>query len=289
MLRLCALATALACAACSGSAGAVSTTGGTSQQDSAGAGPATVTTTTGSPTTFTPTRTSAPFQVVGLGDSVTAGTNCNCEDFIHLYAAALSRLWGRPDRAINLGRGGLTSPGLQSQLQADPTTRVAVAGADVVVITIGANDLLPALQAWDDAPGVDEEDCGGACDSATIDRTARHNESILDSVRELRGGQPTDVFVTTYWNVFADGAVGERDRGSEDLQWSDQLTRRLNAQIEGAALMEGAVTVDLYQPFKADGTADPTPLLADDGDHPNAAGHRAIELALLAASPKSAP
>ena len=42
--------------------------------------------------------------------------------------------------------------------------------------------------------------------------------------------------------------------------------------------------VDIYTPFKgADGSTDDTALLADDGDHPNAAGHQLIATALLAA------
>jgi lysophospholipase L1-like esterase len=42
--------------------------------------------------------------------------------------------------------------------------------------------------------------------------------------------------------------------------------------------------VDLVPVFKPGGS-DPTPLLADDGDHPNAAGVQATVRALLAATP----
>jgi lysophospholipase L1-like esterase len=42
--------------------------------------------------------------------------------------------------------------------------------------------------------------------------------------------------------------------------------------------------VDIYAPFEGAGDRNPTALLADDGDHPNAAGHRLIAKALLDAS-----
>jgi lysophospholipase L1-like esterase len=45
--------------------------------------------------------------------------------------------------------------------------------------------------------------------------------------------------------------------------------------------------VDLYAPFKGNGTANPTKFLAGDGDHPNAAGYMLITSALLKATPST--
>ncbi len=227
--------------------------------------------------------------MVGLGDSVTAGTACDCQDFVALYAAGLARRWHRAVHESNLGTGGLTSAGLLAQLEHDSTVQSQVAAADVVLVTIGANDLVPALRAWDDGSGKDEATCGGACDDSDLDRVGTDVEDALRDVRQLRGGQPTLVLVTTYWNVFEDGDVAQADRGTAYLRWSDGLTRRLNDSLEQAAQDQDAVPVDLYAPFKADGQQDPTPLLAGDGDHPNAAGHRVIASALLAATPAASP
>jgi len=88
--------------------------------------------------------------------------------------------------------------------------------------------------------------------------------------------------VTGYWNVFLDGAVG-RARGAAYVTGSDALTRAVNAGIAAAAERTGATYVDVYRPFKGDGDVDCTPLLAADGDHPDARGHRVIAEALLAA------
>jgi lysophospholipase L1-like esterase len=65
---------------------------------------------------------------------------------------------------------------------------------------------------------------------------------------------------------------------------TDRLTRAANDQIATAARAEGAGYVDLYTAFKGErAERNPTTLLATDGDHPNAAGHRVIAAALLSA------
>ncbi|HET8616167.1 MAG TPA: SGNH/GDSL hydrolase family protein [Actinomycetales bacterium] len=234
-----------------------------------------------------PSSPPRPLQVVGLGDSVTAGTACDCEDFVDLYAEGLSRRWHRTTRATNLGQGGLTSDGLLAAVEDDGTERADIASADVVLVTIGANDLMPALHAWDDGSGQDERTCGGTCGTTDLDRVGRTIQATLAAIDQLRGGRRTLVLVTTYWNVFEDGDVAAADRGQEYLRWSDGLTRRLNERIAAAARATGAVPVDLYAAFKGDGADDPTALLAGDGDHPNAAGHRVIAEALLTATPET--
>jgi lysophospholipase L1-like esterase len=226
----------------------------------------------------------SPVHVVGLGDSVTAGSACDCVNFVQLYATGLARRWRRTVDETNLGAGGLTSTGLLSRVQSDDETRAQVRSADVVLMTIGANDLVPALRAWDSGPGTDDRTCGGTCDSTDVDRVGQNIEAVLAVVHRLRRGRPTLVLVTTYWNVFEDGDVASADRGASYLAWSDGLTRRLNARVTQAALAAGATPVDLYGPFKANGK-DPTPLLAADGDHASAAGHEVIASTLLAATP----
>jgi hypothetical protein len=47
--------------------------------------------------------------VVGIGDSVTAGTNCDCEAFIGLYATDLASTRGLKTSSVNLGVAGWTS------------------------------------------------------------------------------------------------------------------------------------------------------------------------------------
>ncbi|KQX65708.1 SGNH/GDSL hydrolase family protein [Angustibacter sp. Root456] len=236
-----------------------------------------------------PHRTAAPgprpaasgavvHDVLGLGDSVTAGSACGCVDFVRLLAHDLSTASGQPVSSTNRGRPGQTSAQLLDLVRHDPGVRADVRRADADVITVGANDLAPALQAWD----------AGTCDDACAQRdVAAVTSRVADVVREVRAlrvGHPTRVIVTDYWNVFEDGDVGRDDRGTAYLAWSDRLTRAFNAALCPEVTAAAATCLDLYAPFKgAEGRSDPTGLLADDGDHPNAAGHALIARLVLAA------
>jgi lysophospholipase L1-like esterase len=220
----------------------------------------------------------ARLTVVGLGDSVTAGSACDCADYVARYAAQVPASAGGPARAVNLGVGGLTSTELLADLKAQGPMPLQVARADVVLVTIGANDLVP-LQDTYAASG-----CPAACSSPAVQAVARNLTGIVAQVKALRGGHPTRILVTDYWNVFEDGDVASAGHGPSYLAWSDDLSRRLNAALCSAVQGAGATCVDLYAPFKGDGARNPTALLAGDGDHPNAAGHGLIAAALLRAS-----
>lgn len=217
--------------------------------------------------------------VVGLGDSVTSGYHCDCETFVERYAAQLPPAKGGPARSINLGKGGSTSVDLLRDLRTDSTTRRAVAGADIVLVTIGANDLSPLLSRWLGS------DCDNTCYGAAVAAVGRRIGVIVRQIHSLRGRASQQVLVTGYWNVFVDGDVGRQEHGTAYLRWSDRLTRALNSRICRSATEAGATCVHLYAAFKSPtGDRDPTPLLAPDGDHPDAAGHEVIAKALLAAT-----
>jgi len=216
--------------------------------------------------------------VVGIGDSVTSATVCGCIGFVESYAAHLPITAGGPARAENLGAGGLTAAGLRTLMAQPGPTPTGVAQGDILLVTIGANDLTPLLSRWQSAG------CSKACYSPAVDAVGADLSDILAAARSLRGDRPTRVLVTDYWNVFADGDVALASDGPAYLRWSDELTRALNVSICSAARNAGATCVDLYAPFKGDGSKNPTSLLAADGDHPNAAGSRVISAALLAAT-----
>ena len=234
---------------------------------------------TSSSPTPSPSPDLPPLRVVGLGDSVMAGTGCDCHDLLQQYADSLAARTRRTVRADNLGTDGAITDDLLEDLRTDARTRNLVAGADVVVVVVGANDLLPQLQAW--RAGSCEHSCFGPPVRQMGDQLAR----VLAALGAARNGRTDHVLVTDYWNVFQDGQVALDADGQAGLDWSTEVTSAANAAICGAARSAQAACVDLVSPFKGPNGGDPTRLLADDGDHPNPAGTRVIVRALMGATP----
>lgn len=215
--------------------------------------------------------------VLGLGDSVTAGTACGCRDLVLQYGDLARARTGRAVTAVNMGEPGQTSPGLLRELQRPGAMSRRAAGSGVVLLTIGANDMDTDLRSWQHGG------CPVSCWAADAARVQQHVAAIVGEVHRLRAGRPTLVLVTDYWNVFEDGQVAAEDYGPSFAAWSDEVTRAVNTRICAGAVAAGARCADLYAAFKAaDGRKDPTALLAEDGDHPDAAGHALIARVLAA-------
>jgi lysophospholipase L1-like esterase len=181
----------------------------------------------------------------------------------------------------NRGVSGLDSEGLLGQLDESGSAAArAVSGADVDLITIGANDF------GDHHDEIVDADCAkagtGDCVSDELEQLSVDLHHILQRIRGLRAGQPTTALVTGYWNVFEDGQVARQTFSADGVAATVDLTRRVNTVIEAVTIAEGATSVDLAGPFQREG-ADVTGLLAPDGDHPNAAGHQLIAQVLIAA------
>ena len=228
----------------------------------------------------TPTPTAADVhRVLGLGDSVTAGSACGCVDFVRLLAHDLGLATGQDVAATNRGRPGQTSSQLLALVRGDAGVGADIRSADADVITIGANDLTPALQAWD-AGG-----CDDACAQRDVGTVTSRVADVVHEVQALRGGRATRIIVTDYWNVFEDGEVARHNFPAEGRAATTTLTRNANQVIASTAHADGAVFVDLYDAFEDSGR-DVTSLLAPDGDHPNAAGHALIARLLLDATPE---
>ncbi|MGY2875048.1 lysophospholipase L1-like esterase [Marmoricola sp. URHA0025 HA25] len=218
-------------------------------------------------------------RVIGLGDSVMAGTNCGCSGLVDEYAAALGHRVHRPVHVDNLGDNGAVTDDLLTDLTSNPQTRSAAARADMVVVTIGANDLAPQLRARRSSG------CPRTCFQVAAAAVGRNLSRVLRALQSARGGRTDHVLVTNYWNVFLDGQVALDAEGRAEHDWSVRVTDAANAAICRAARTSGARCVDLVRPFKGSGGRDPTPLLADDGDHPNAVGMKVIVAALMKATP----
>jgi lysophospholipase L1-like esterase len=223
------------------------------------------------------TATARGHHVVALGDSVPSGAACSCDPFPALYGPLLSRRTASPVTVENHGVSGLDTAGLLAQIQ-QPEVAGAVRSADVVLVTIGANDF------GDRHDQVVEGACttNGAADCVSDELVSMRARlaRVLAAIRTLRQGRPTSVLVTGYWNVFEDGQVAHRAFGAAGLQASLELTRRVNAAICSVSTTAQAHYVDLFEPFQSRGR-DIDSLLASDGDHPDGAGHRLIAKTLV--------
>jgi lysophospholipase L1-like esterase len=220
--------------------------------------------------------------VVGVGDSVTSGSACSCETFVGLYASDLATQRGLATSAVNLGVAGWTSSQLLQNLTQPGTFRDQVAKADILLVTIGANDLLPLESKQ---PG----GCPTSCYGPLVSSVGHNVALIVAAARASHPTHPPTILVTDYWNVFQDGDVGTSENGGAFQSWSDELTRAESAAACTAARRAGATCVSLYEPFKGNGSKNPTALLAADGDHPNSAGHQLIAATLLAGTPLPIP
>jgi acyl-CoA thioesterase I len=223
------------------------------------------------PSLPSPIASGGPPIVVTLGDSVPAGTACDCTPFPDLYARRLHPA----GISVNESRSGYTSADVRAQLT-DPAVRAALADASVVLIMIGANDLADAF----------DHDRSDSAYQAAADTVETNVAAIATAARQARSPAPA-VLVLGYWNVVKDGAAGLAAYGAEGEKSAVSATRYANAALRRAAGASGARYVTTTPAF--DGRRrdqDPTALLAADGDHPDAAGHEVIAEAVYAAEPQ---
>lgn len=201
--------------------------------------------------------------VVGVGDSVMSGSSCGCDGIPAVYSARLARSLSAEVSSVNLGVGGATAASTERALLGGSLDRAAISSADVLLVVLGANDLVPAVRAYEEA-GCDE-----SCYRPLVAGMGRSLSSALGEL--VRRATPrAQILVGTYWNVFADGDPDGVAGGRSEIDWSRALTVAADTEICRSARTVGARCVDLASPFLASG--DPTDLLAADGDHPNRAG-----------------
>jgi lysophospholipase L1-like esterase len=217
--------------------------------------------------------------VVALGDSVPAGSACHCRNFVSSYGDLLARWAGHPVAVTNFARGGAQTADVLRQLR-QPAVRHAVHNATTVVLMVGANDFYRPFKRVRDG-----------ANKSTVYRAAarRVQQNVEQTIRQIRAlhDGPVTVVVLGYWNVVKDGKVGRRDYGAAGVRAAKSATGWANGALKVAARTEHAVYVPTYRAFKgANGHRDPTRLLAPDGNHPNAAGHRLLARTLDVALPK---
>lgn len=134
-------------------------------------------------------------------------------------------------------------PDLIEQGRTDADTRKALGDADVVLITIVANDVVETFTETSD------RDCDDTCIAGKAEAVGMDGREALAAVDAATHRPAVRVYLTTYWNVSVDGAVAREEESASFNAWIDRLTRRVNAELTEAARERGAATVDTYAAF----------------------------------------
>jgi lysophospholipase L1-like esterase len=207
--------------------------------------------------------------LVALGDSVPAGSSCDCRNFVSDYGDLIARRVHHPVAVSNFAQGGASTKDVLAQLR-KPKVQHAVHDATTVVLMVGANDFYhPFKRVRKGAKRTTEYRAAAHRVQTNVERTIRQ-------IRALHPG-PVTVVVLGYWNVVEDGKVARRNYGAAGVRAAKSATGWANGALKAAARAEHAMYLSTYAAFKgAHGHKDPTRLLAADGNHPNAAGHRVL-------------
>jgi lysophospholipase L1-like esterase len=139
----------------------------------------------------------AGLPVVALGDSETTGAgDPTGVGWVGRYARLLrTKLKLRAD-VTNLAAEGKTSAELLSEVRSDPTTRKALAKAQVVLLGIGGADYNAADDAY--AAGRCRAE---ACYAPVLNSFARNFDATVAAIRKLRGSNTTVLRSITQPNV----------------------------------------------------------------------------------------
>lgn len=190
-------------------------------------------------------------QIVSLGDSLTRGVG-DKEGIGHVgrMKEDLQKDYKQKIALTNLAVSGAKMPDLLKQIESNGA-QYSIKQADVIVLTIGGNDLFPG---WESLGKID-------LDTYRPDTETFQNEAkkIIEEIRKLNTDSP--IFWLGLYNPFED---------VEDLKGSSNIVVDWNASLEKLALNDKNVyitpTFDLFQNRGKD-------LLYSDHFHPNEVGY----------------
>lgn len=190
-------------------------------------------------------------QIVSLGDSLTRGVgDKEGIGYIGRMKEDLQKDYKKKVALTNLAVSGAKMPDLLKQIESNGA-QYSIKQADVIVLTIGGNDLFPG---WESLGKIDLETYRP--DTETFQNEAK---KIIGEIRKLNTDSP--IFWLGLYNPFED---------VEDLKGSSNIVVDWNASLEKLAINNKNVyitpTFDLFQNRGKD-------LLYSDHFHPNEVGY----------------
>ncbi|HDR4491930.1 TPA: SGNH/GDSL hydrolase family protein [Bacillus anthracis] len=190
-------------------------------------------------------------QIVSLGDSLTRGVgDKEGIGYIGRMKEDLQKDYKQKVALTNLAVSGAKMPDLLKQIESNGA-QYSIKQADVIVLTIGGNDLFPG---WESLGKIDLETYRP--DTETFQNEAK---KIIEEIRKLNTDSP--IFWLGLYNPFED---------VEDLKGSSNIVVDWNASLEKLAINNENVyitpTFDLFQNRGKD-------LLYSDHFHPNEVGY----------------
>lgn len=198
-----------------------------------------------------PVIPSEELKIVALGDSLTRGTgDIEGKGYVGYVSDQLKQS-GMEISLINLGIKGLTSPELAKQLKENEISR-QIGQADVVLMTIGGNDLFLGGQTLSD---ISEASIASLGDAFLINL-----EAIITNVRAVN--TEATVYLLGLYNPFSEFDDGELL--SEVVRGWNYKAAELLAQDTKTVLVP---TFDIFQRNVND-------FLFTDHFHPNEKGYR---------------
>ncbi len=190
-------------------------------------------------------------QIVSLGDSLTRGVgDKEGIGYVGRMKEDLQKDYKQKIALTNLAVSGAKMPDLLKQIESSGA-QYSIKQADVIVLTIGGNDLFPG---WESIGKIDLETYRP--DTETFQNEAK---KIIEEIRKLNTDSP--IFWLGLYNPFED---------VEDLKGSSNIVVDWNASLEKLALNDKNVyiipTFDLFQNRGKE-------LLYSDHFHPNEVGY----------------
>ncbi|WP_242296355.1 MULTISPECIES: SGNH/GDSL hydrolase family protein [unclassified Bacillus cereus group] len=190
-------------------------------------------------------------QIVSLGDSLTRGVgDKEGIGYVGRMKEDLQKDYKQKIALTNLAVSGAKMPDLLKQIESNGA-QYSIKQADVIVLTIGGNDLFPG---WESLGKIDLETYRP--DTKTFQNEAK---KIIEEIRKLNTDSP--IFWLGLYNPFED---------VEDLKGSSNIVIDWNASLEKLAVNNKNVyitpTFDLFQNRGKD-------LLYSDHFHPNEIGY----------------